>query len=210
MNPISNTSPATAATIAFTTNVAGPSFASASKTDAIAESKTCLRPSLRPLLVRRVRRRFLSAAKPPLQLAAVRLRREASNLVDLREILRSRREEDSAACGSAAPSQQRKIEFSQPGGFPFRSGVRKMASCLRHSRRPRPFIRQVQRRGFTQRQDSRVAIPIPVLPISEFHRPHPPGFAPPETVVHIEERFASRYHRIVACSGAAHGHRAPS
>src|SRR5579863_5600881 len=82
-----------AAKTAFTTNAAGPSLQNFSKMDSIAHSITHVGLALCPLLIGRIPCHVLASCHSEFQSAAVRLRSEPSDLIDLREVLRASCEE---------------------------------------------------------------------------------------------------------------------
>src|SRR6202030_709929 len=89
MNASSSTSAAMAPMMALNTKAEGSSLCNISKPDAIAQSKTRLRAILGSLLERTVRRYVLARGKAEAQAAAICLRCEAADLIDLRKIFRA-------------------------------------------------------------------------------------------------------------------------
>src|SRR6266699_4464 len=167
MNPSSNTSAAIAATIASTTNAAGPSLRKASKADDICESKTCVAAVLRAFLICPGAGELLERAKLKAQPAAVRLRSELSDLVHLGEVFRAGCKEHVAAQSALAPARYRKCEPRRAGGPPFCRRASEMTARLREAQRPAPLPRQVDNAHPVQSQDSRQCVPIPVRAVGK-------------------------------------------
>src|SRR6266851_5054244 len=202
IKPSNNTSATITEMIAFTTNAAGPSLRNVSKADAIGKSKTCLPSVLRSLLIGREARHVLACRQLKAQTAAIRMRRKLSDLIHLREIFRPQRIEDISSQAALVPSGDRKSESCHPRGTPFRAG--KMASRSRQPQRPRPVMRQIKQGRFMNRENARSRIPVPVLPVVNFHSAY--DFAPskfPPLVV-IEECFIFRNNTVVMSRRTAH------
>src|SRR5260370_19379168 len=107
MKASSSASATMAATMALSTNAAGPSLHSFSKMDSIAKPESRIRPVLRPLLIRRVARHVLSCRQLEAQSAAIGLGRDSPDLVDLREILHAGSEKYTPRNTLFSPSRER-------------------------------------------------------------------------------------------------------
>src|SRR5882762_3660481 len=105
--------------MAFSTNAAGPSLQSFSKTEAIAGSVVAIGAILCALLVGigegRVHARRQFKTKP----ASIRLRRKSSDLVRAREVFGSRGEDKISGQSRRAPFDQRKPQPRAAGRAPF-------------------------------------------------------------------------------------------
>src|SRR5271170_3147527 len=89
MNVNKTKSTAIAQMIALNTRTEGANLCKKLESDAIGKSKACLCAVLRPLLERRVAGHVLARREPEGKAAAVCLRREAADLIHLREIFRA-------------------------------------------------------------------------------------------------------------------------
>src|SRR5579859_1372885 len=93
-----------AATIAFSRNAAGPSRHNFSKTEAITQSQIRIGARLRASLIRGHQGHVLPRRKAVSQSAAIGLRREAPDLVDLRKVLGANRKENASGELRCSPS----------------------------------------------------------------------------------------------------------
>src|SRR5882762_8873275 len=202
IKPSNNTSATITEMIAFTTNAAGPSLRNVSKADAIGKSKTCLPPVLRSLLIGREARHVLACRQLKAQTAAIRMRRKLSDLIHLREIFRPHRIEDISAQAALVPSGNRKSYSCHPRRTPFRAG--KMASRSRHPQRPRPVMREIEECCLVNRKNARRRIPVPVLPVVNFHSAYDLVSCKFPPLVVIEERFIFRNDIVVMSRRSAH------
>src|SRR5579862_1170565 len=128
MNANNSPSAATAATMAFSTNAAGPSLQSFSKMDAIAHPETRVGLALGPLLVACVPCHVLPGRHLEAQTPAVGLRSEPPDLIRDGEVFRSDGEEDISAKALVPPVFERKSKSCNPGRTPFRTRPRESAS----------------------------------------------------------------------------------
>src|SRR5712692_1289483 len=127
MKASSSPSAAMAATMAFSTNAAGPSLHSFSKMDAIAKSETGVRSVLGAFLIRAVDGPILPCRKLKSQSTAVGLRSESPDLIYLRKILRSGGEEYISGQSPFAPMRQRKSQAHNSGRPPLHTCAGKRA-----------------------------------------------------------------------------------
>src|SRR6202140_1545875 len=202
IKPSNNMSATITEMIAFTTKAAGPSLRNVSKADAIGKSETCLPPVLRSLLIGCEARHVFTRRQLQAQAAAVRMRRKLPDLIHLREIFCPHRVEDISSDAALIPSGNRKSESCHPRRTPFRAG--KMASCSRQPQRPRPVMRQVKECCLIDRKNARSRIPVPVLPVVNFHSAY--NFASSEfpPLVVIEKCFIFRNNIFVISRRTAH------
>src|ERR1700726_920325 len=170
IKPSNNMSATITEMIAFTTKAAGPSLRNVSKADAIGKSKTCLSPVLRSLLTGCEARHILARRQLQTQTATVRVRRKLPDLIHLREIFCPHRVEDISTQAALVPSGDRKSESCCPRRTPFSAG--KVASRSRQPQRPRPVMREVKECCLVNRKNARRGIPVPVLPVVDFHSAH--------------------------------------
>src|SRR3989442_5681582 len=209
MNPSSNTAAALAATMAATTNAAGPSRRKASKADCIGESKTCVAAALRAFLICPGAGELLERAKLKTQPTAVRLRRELSDLVHLGEVFRAGCKEHVAAQSALSRPRHGKCEPRRAGWPPLCRRAGEMTTRFREAQRPTPLPRQVENVHLVQSQDSRRCVPIPVRAAGKLRAAHNSALAHPPSVVVIEERLAFGDHAPVVAGCTAKRERSP-
>src|SRR3984957_8403258 len=130
--------------IAFSTKAAGPSLRNVSKADPISKPKARFCPTLRSLLISGETGYVLARCKLETQTASVRLGRKFSNLIDLCEILCSDGKENIPSEAAIFPLRDGKSDSCHSRRSPLRTCSREMASCSRHSQRPRPIAWQVE------------------------------------------------------------------
>src|SRR5579864_7621326 len=127
-----------AAIMALNTNAAGPSVQSFLKMDPIAQSKTQIATVLCALLIAGISCYVLLVCNLESQSATVRLRSETPDLVDDREVLRARREENISRKARVAPMRKGKSQTPESGGFPLRASSRESAARARGGKREGP------------------------------------------------------------------------
>src|SRR5258708_40067247 len=121
MKASSSASATMAATMALSTNAAGPSRHSFSKMDSIAQSKPGVRSALGPLLERGVPRDVLTGIDLVAQPTPIGLRSESADLINLCEVLRAGGEEYIPRKPLFSPSRERKPQPRHSGRPPFRT-----------------------------------------------------------------------------------------
>src|SRR5690242_13842722 len=134
-----------AAIMALNTNAAGPRVHSFLKMDPIAQSKTQITAVLRALLIACVPCYVLLVRNLESQPAAVRLRSKTPDLIDNREVLCARREEDISGKAPVAPVCERKSKAPESGGFPLRARSGERAARARGGKREGPVLRQIDK-----------------------------------------------------------------
>src|SRR5882762_227482 len=122
MNASSSASATMAATMAFTTNAAGFSLHSLSKMDSITQSEVRIRSVLGALLIRGIACDVLTGVYQDAQSAAIRLRSESPDLVDLCEIFGAGGEKYISGQPPLAPIRKWKPQAHHSGRPPFRPG----------------------------------------------------------------------------------------
>src|SRR5579862_7629105 len=113
MNASSSTSATAAATIAFRTKPAGPSLRRFSKTDAIAKSETGFPAIVCAFLIGCQAGHILRRREAELEAAAIGLGRKATDLVGLREVLRSRGKQHAPPDSRKLISNKRKSDSGE-------------------------------------------------------------------------------------------------
>src|SRR5438552_5048130 len=198
-----------AATMAFSTNAAGPSLQRRSKMDSIAQSEICVRSVLGAFLIRCVSRDVLTGVYLEVQSAPVGLRSESPDLVDLREIFCTGGEKHISRQSPLTPIRQRKSQARQSRRLPLRGGPCKRAASAGGSQRKGPVARQIGNGRAIQSQNSRLSVPIPVLRVGEFHGTHEIVFTGLPSMIDVKKSFALRDHCIVMSCCAACGKSSP-
>src|SRR5690242_13854504 len=118
MKASSRASATMAANMALRTNAAGPSLHNFSKMEAIAEPKAGVGASLRAFLIGGVSSEVLARRHLQAQTAAVGLRGEAADLVDLRKVFGARGEEQMAGEPRLVTAGKREREARGARGLP--------------------------------------------------------------------------------------------
>src|SRR5580704_11475995 len=197
MNASNSPSTASATNMALAINAAGPMRRRLLKAEGIVQSEIDISSVFAALLVGSVRADTLPRRNGEFQSSAIRLGSETPYLIDAREILNSRSKEDVARKLPAFSSDDREFQTRGFRGAPLSAQPGKRAMRLSYSYRERPIAREVNKSHGREGLNFGVAIPVPVLLISELESASEPGLADFPPTIQLEESFRFGDHATI-------------
>src|SRR6201997_1864771 len=209
MNASSRPSTASATKMAFATNAAGPMRRSLLKAEPIVQSEIDVISVLAALLVGGVRADTLPRRNGEFQSSAVRLRGKTADLIDAREILNSRCKKDVARKLLSFSTDDRESQTRSFRGTPLVAQAWERGLRLSYPYRKRPVVRQIDKSHTGEGLNFCVAIPIPVLLISELEPPNAPRRADFHPPIQFEESFRLGVHATLVRGRSSRGQPSP-
>src|ERR1700719_885622 len=209
MNASSRQSTASATKMAFATNAAGPMRRSLLKAEPIVQSEIGVISVLAALLVGGVRTDTLPRGNGEFQSSAVRLRSKTAYLIDAREILNSRCKKDVARKLLPFSTDDWECQTRSFRGAPLVAQAWERGLRLSYPYQKRPVARQIDKTHTGEGLNFGVAIPVPVLLISELESANEPRLADFQPTIQLEESFSLGDHATIVRSRSSHGQPSP-